>query len=90
MVRDDGAVSRTASASASAALGAVLAAMGMASSGSNTRIENLAGISWTVELGVPLPDGGWPVSVHAEVHATGTHRFLLETSDPVLRGAVWT
>ena len=90
MVRDDGAVSRTASASGSAALGAVLAAMGMASSGGQTRIENLAGLSWTVELGTLRADGGWPVTIAADVHATGTHTFVLDAADPLLRGAAWT
>ena len=89
MVRDNGAVSRTASASGSAALGAVLAAMGMAASGGQTRIENLAGLSWTVELGTLRPDGGWPITIVADVHATGTHTFVLDASDPLLRGAAW-
>jgi proline racemase len=89
MVRDGGAVSRTASASGSAALGAVLAAMGLAASGGQTRIENLVGLSWTVELGALRPDGGWPITIAAEVHATGTHTFVLDPSDPLLRGAAW-
>jgi proline racemase len=89
MVRDDGSVSRTASASASAALGAVLAAMGVASGGSRTRIENLAGLSWEVELGAALEQGGWPVTIRAEVHPTGTHSFALGSSDPLVRGAAW-
>jgi proline racemase len=89
MVRDDGSVSRTASASASAALGSVLAAMGVASAGSRTRVENLAGLSWTVELGTPSPDGGWPVTIHGEAHAIGRHVFALGHSDPMLQGAVW-
>ena len=89
MVREDGTVSRTASASGSAALAAVLAAMGMASSGLQTRIENLAGISWTVELGTQLPDGSWPVTIGADSHATGTHTFVLEPADPMLRGGFW-
>lgn len=89
MVRDDGAVSRTASASGSAALGAVLAAMGMAASGGRTRIENLAGLSWTVGLGTELADGGWPITVGADVHATGSHTFVLEPTDPLSCGAAW-
>jgi proline racemase len=89
MVRDDGEVTRTASASGSAALGAVLAAMGMASSGTRTRIENLAGLSWTVEVGTPLPDEAWPMTIEAQVHATGTHTFVLDPSDPLLCGVLW-
>jgi proline racemase len=88
MVRDDGSVSRTASAAGSAALGAVLGAMGVAPAGARTRIENLAGICWTVELG-QLTDGAWQVSICADVHRTGAHTFLLGSADPMLRGAAW-
>ena len=66
-----------------------LAAMGMAPGGGQTRIENLAGLSWTVELGVERPDGGWPVTIVADVHATGAHTFVVGPSDPLLHGAPW-
>jgi proline racemase len=89
MVREDGSVSRTASASASSALAVVLAAMGMSAAGRPTRHENLAGISWDVALAEQVEEGRWRVAIAADVYLTGEHEFTLDPSDPMVRGAVW-
>lgn len=89
MIRADGSISRTPSASASAAIAVVLAAMGVARQGSQTRIESLAGLAWSAELGTPSAEGRWPVTIVGEAHPTGSHEFRLEPSDPLLRGAGW-
>ena len=89
MVREDGSVSRTASASASSALAVVLAAMGASTRGQPTRHENLAGICWMVELVEPADDGHWRVAIEADVYLTGEHVFELDPGDPLLRGVSW-
>lgn len=89
MVREDGSVSRTASASASSALAVVLAAMGMSAADRPTRHENLAGISWDVALAEQVEEARWRVAIAAEVYLTGEHEFTLDPSDPMVRGAVW-
>jgi proline racemase len=89
LVREDGSVSRTASASASCALAVVLAAMGMSAAGRPTRHENLAGISWDVALAEQVDEARWRVAIDAEVHLTGEHEFTLDPSDPLVRGVIW-
>lgn len=89
MVREDGSVSRTASASASSALAVVLAAMGMSAANRPTRHENLAGISWEVALAEQVDEARWRVAVAADVYLTGEHEFTLDPSDPMVRGVVW-
>lgn len=89
MVREDGSVSRTASASASAALAVVLAAMGMSAANRPTRHENLAGISWDVALAEQVDEAWWRVAIAADVYLTGEHEFTLDPADPMVRGAVW-
>ena len=89
MVREDGSVSRTASASASSALAVVLAAMGMSAGNRPTRHENLAGISWDVALAEQVDEARWRVAIAADVYLTGEHEFTLDPSDPMVRGAVW-
>ncbi len=89
MVRDDGSVSRTASASASSALAVVLAAMGVSATGRPMRHENLAGLSWDVELDAEEGEGQWRIAIAADVYLTGEHVFELTDADPMLRGAVW-
>jgi proline racemase len=89
MVREDGSVSRTASASASSALAVVLAAMGVSATGRPTRHENLAGVSWTVELVEQDGNGQWRIAIASDVYLTGEHVFDLHSGDPLLRGVAW-
>ena len=89
MVREDGSVSRTASASASSALAVVLAAMGTSSPGRPTRHENLAGVSWDVALAEEVEEARWRVAIASDVYLTGEHEFVLDPSDPMVRGVAW-
>ena len=84
LVRSDGSVSRSPSASGTAAVSVVLAAMGLLTPGAVCRHESLSGTSWTAEA-TPSPHDPaalTTVAVTAEVHATGAHEFVLEPGRP--------
>ena len=91
LVRSDGHVSRSPSASGTAAVSVVLAAMGLLAPGAVYRHESLSGTSWTAEA-TPSPgdsDALMTVAVTAEVYATGAHEFVIDAGDPLTRGALW-
>jgi len=91
MVRSDGSVSRSPSASGTAAVSVVLAAMGVLAPGAVSRHESLSGTSWTAEA-TPCahdPAALTDVAITAEVHATGSHEFVLEPEDPLTCGVQW-
>jgi proline racemase len=91
LVRSDGTVGRSPSVSGTAAVSVVLAAMGLLSPGTGSRHESLSGTSWTAEATPSSQDfqALTSVAVTAEVHATGAHEFVVETSDPLTRGVLW-
>jgi proline racemase len=91
LVRADGTVARSPSASGTAAVAVVLAAMGLVAPGAVSRHESLSGTSWTAEA---APHGGGPadprgVAIVADVHPTGTHELVVERGDPLPRGVRW-
>jgi proline racemase len=91
LVRSDGTVSRSASASGTAAVAVVLAAMGLVAPGAASRHESLSGTSWTAEV---EPQAGAPgdaqsVAIAADVYSTGTHEFVIASGDPLPRGVRW-
>jgi proline racemase len=91
MVRSDGSVSRSPSASGTAAVSVVLAAMGVLAPGAVCRHESLSGTSWTAEA-TPCahdPAALTDVAITAEVHATGSHEFVLEPEDQMTCGVQW-
>jgi len=91
LVRSDGSVSRSPSASGTAAVSVVLAAMGVLAPGAVCRHESLSGTSWTAEA-MPCADDPaalTTVAITAEVHATGSHEFVLEPEDTLTRGVQW-
>ena len=91
LVRSDGHVSRSPSASGTAAVSVVLVAMGLLAPGAVYRHESLSGTSWTAEaMPSPLdPDTLTTVAVTADVYATGVHEFLVDVGDPLTRGVLW-
>ena len=91
LVRSDGTVSRSPSASGTAAVSVVLAAMGMLTPGAVCRHESLSSTSWTAEA-TPVEESDsalMTVALTAEVHATGMHEFVLDAGDPLRRGVAW-
>jgi len=90
LVRSDGSVSRSPSASGTAAVSVVLAAMGVLTPGAVCRHESLSGTSWASEA---TPSPGDPasmtVAITAEVHATGSHEFVIDVGDPLRHGVPW-
>ncbi len=91
LVRSDGNVGRSPSVSGTAAVSVVLAAMGLLTPGAVSRHESLSGTSWTAEATPSTHDPAalTTVAVTAEVHATGTHEFVVETGEPLTRGVLW-
>ncbi len=88
MVRGDGSVSRSPSASGTSAVAVVLAAMGLVPPGAAARLESLSGTSWTAEV---TPDGERSrVAITAEVIETGACQWHVDVGDPLTRGVVWT
>jgi proline racemase len=82
LVRADGSVARSPSASGTAAVSVVLSAMGVLSPGAVSRHESLAGTWWVAEVS-PLgadPTAPVMVAITAEVHATGSHIFTLDAA----------
>lgn len=91
LVRSDGTVGRSPSASGTAAVSVVLAAMGVLAPGAICRHESLSGTSWTAEA-TPCADDPaalMDVAITAEVHATGSHEFILEPEDRLTQGVQW-
>ena len=90
LVRSDGNVGRSPSVSGTAAVSVVLAAMGLLTPGAVSRHESLSGTSWTAEATPSTHDPAAPttVAVTAEVYATGTHEFVVETGEPLTRGVL--
>ena len=91
LVRADGSVARSPSASGTAAVSVVLSAMGVLSPGAVSRHESLAGTWWVAEVS-PLgadPTAPVMVAITAEVHATGSHIFTLDAADRLTRGVPW-
>jgi len=86
-VRADGSVSRSPSASGTAAVAVVLAAMGLLAPGIPSRHESLSGTSWTAE--VTSAGDLSRVAITADVHQTGACAWHLEASDPLTRGVTW-
>jgi proline racemase len=87
MVRADGTVSRSPSASGTAAVAVVLSAMGLVAPGTPSRHESLSGTSWTAAV---MPEGELStVAISADVFATGTCEWHLAPGDPLTRGVVW-
>ena len=91
LVRSDGSVGRSPSASGTAAVSVVLAAMGLLVPGAACRHESLSGTSWTAEATPSAHDPAalMTVRVMAEVHATGAHAFVFEPGDPLTHGVFW-
>lgn len=91
LVRADGTVARSPSASGTAAVSVVLAAMGLLAPGAVSRHESLSGLCWVAETSAVSADPTAPmtVAITAEVHATGAHTFTLDASDPLTRGVPW-
>ena len=87
MVRADGSVSRSPSASGTAAVAVVLAAMGLLPPGAPSRHESLSGTSWLAE--VTSAGELSKVAITADVHQTGACDWHLEAGDPLMRGALW-
>jgi proline racemase len=91
LIRADGTVSRSPSASGTAAVSVVLVAMGLQSPGARSRHESLSGTSWIAEATPLQGDLAGPVAVAitAEVSPTGSHEFVLVAGDPLPLGAPW-
>jgi proline racemase len=91
LVRADGSVSRSPSASGTAAVSVVLTAMGLLAPGAVCRHESLSGTSWIAETtpAAQEPATLTTVAVTAEVHATGAHEFVFERTDALKRGVPW-
>lgn len=91
LVRSDGTVARSASASGTAAVAVVLAAMGLVAPGATSRHESLSGTSWTAEVAPHAGDSAGPrtVAIVADVFPTGTHEFVIASGDPLPRGVLW-
>jgi proline racemase len=90
LVRAGGSVSRSPSASGSAAGAVVLAAMHAIAPGAPSRHESLSGACWTAIAGDPSADGTVPVAITGEVYPTGTSQWADAASDPLSRGVPWT
>jgi proline racemase len=88
LVRADGSVSRSPSASGSAAVATVLAAMTVHPPGSS-RHESLAGTSWTTEVGGGTAGGPMTVAITGDVVPTGSSEWLEAPDDPLTRGTAW-
>jgi proline racemase len=91
LVRDDGTVARSPSASGTAAVAVVLAAMGVLAPGGTSRHESLSGASWTAQIasaGVE-PDGATAVAITGDVYPIGVHTFLFAEGDPLPYGVRW-
>ena len=91
LVRSDGSVGRSPSASGTAAVTVVLAAMGLLAPGAVCRHESLSATTWTAEATAEAADPTAPtrVCVTADVYATGRHEFVVEPGDPLMRGVPW-
>lgn len=91
MVRADGTIARSASASATAAVSVVLAAMGLLPPGAASRHESLSGTSWIAEVTpAGASDGLATVAISGEVFETGALDLVFDRSDPMTQGALWT
>ena len=88
VVRDDGVVSRSPSASGSAAVATVLAAMHAGERGFTSRHESLSGSSWTAEV-APAADGSAIVTIVATVEVTGSCEWLDPLADKSAQTLVW-
>ncbi len=90
LVRADGRVTRAPSGEATAAVCAVLSAMGVLAEG-EAGIESLSGEVWAVYVDTAPPENGAPavrVRIEAPVHRTGSHEFVREADDTLI-GAAW-
>jgi proline racemase len=88
MIRADGTVSRSPSASGTSGVAVVLSAMGLLPPGAPSRHESLSGTSWLAEV---TSDGEVSrVSITAEVHETGGCDWHVRPGDPLPRGVAWT
>jgi proline racemase len=91
LVRSDGTVARSPSASGTAAVAVVLAAMGVLAPGGTSRHESLSGASWSAEI-VPAgveSDGETTVAITGDVYPIGVHTFLFAEGDPLPYGVRW-
>lgn len=90
LVRADGRVSRTPSGSGTAAVCAVLSAMGVLGGGVAV-IESLGGAVWSAQVSAAEPLNGAPsvrVAIESPVFRTGVHEFTHDAEDPLI-GVTW-
>ncbi len=90
LVRADGRVSRTPSGSGTAAVCAVLSAMGVLGAG-RAVIESLSGTVWSAHVVDAPPLDGAPavrVTIESPVFRTGAHEFVREADD-AFTGIAW-
>lgn len=92
LVRADGTLARSPSASATGAVSAVLSAMGVLPPGASSRHESLSGLSWVATVAPAQQEDSSAavlVRIDAEVFATGRHEFVREGGDVAHSAAVW-
>ena len=90
LVRADGAVTRAPSGEGTAAVCAVLSAMGVLGEG-RAHIESLSGAVWAAEVEQAPPVDGAPavrVTIESPVYRTGSHEFVREPDD-AFTGTNW-